>query len=70
MKIVKLPLNSYEIQSWFHGIGFKNDKHIGEKDSNGFFHAETGLFRWHHYKITYIYSGANNDWVILKKVKS
>ena len=68
MKIDRLPLNSYQIQSWNHGIGFKNDNHKGEyKDSNGFFHAETGLFRWIDYRITFIYSGNNFDWVILRK---
>jgi hypothetical protein len=68
MKIVKLPHNSYEIQSWFHGIGFKNDNFVGEKDSNGFFHAETGLFKWIDYRISYIYSGAEYDWIILRKI--
>ena len=68
MKIVRIPLNSYDVQSWSHGIGFKNENHKGKKDSNGFFHTETGLFRWIDYRITFIYSGKNYDWVILRTV--
>ena len=69
MKIVRLPLNSYDVQVWNHGIGFKNDNYKGEyKDSNGFFHAETGLFKWKNYKITFTYSGKYYDWVIVRGV--
>ena len=68
MKIVRLPLNSYDVQVWNHGIGFKNDNYKREyKDSNGFFHAEKGLFKWKNYKITLTYSGKDYDWFILKK---
>jgi len=67
MKIVRLPLGSYEIKSWSHGIGFKHKNHDGKKDSNGFFHAETGLFRWVDYSIVHVYSGAQFDWVILRR---
>jgi hypothetical protein len=68
MKIVKLPLDSYEIQVWNHGIGYKNDSLDGERDSNGFLHTQTGLFLWYNYKITHVYYGVNYIWVIFKIV--
>lgn len=71
MQIVKLPVNSYDIQRWNHGIGFKNDSFlISEmymKDSNEFYHAYTGLFRWKYFEISHVYQGISNTWVILKK---
>lgn len=74
MKIVRLPLNSFDIQRWNHGIGFKNACfHHAEnykKDSNGFLHTETGLFRWKDYMITTVYSGMKYTWVILVKTKT
>ena len=69
MKIVRLPLNSYDVQSWFHGIGFRNDNHEGKQDSNGFFHTHTGLFNWIDYRISCHYSGKEFDWVILRKIQ-
>lgn len=68
MKIVKLPLDSYEIQCWNHGIGYKNDNLDGKRDSNGFLHTQTGLFLWYNYKITHVYCGLNYIWVILRIV--
>ena len=66
MEIVRLPKNSYEVVKWNHGIGFRNERHMGMKDSNGFFHSHTGLFRWREYYISHIYQG-ENTWVILRK---
>lgn len=68
MQIVKLPVGSYDIQRWNHGIGFKNQRTFSfMKDSNGFLHTETGLFRWKNYEISHVYEGNSNTWVILKK---
>lgn len=49
---VEVPSDATEIQTWNHGIGFKT-KIIDRKpdDTNGFYHTETGLFRWKNWKI-------------------
>ena len=49
---VEVPKDATYIQVWIHGIGFKT-KLINRKsdDSNGFYHLETGLFRWKDFEI-------------------
>ena len=49
---VEVPKDATEIQIWNHGIGFKT-KLIDRMpdDTNGFYHLETGLFRWKGFEI-------------------
>lgn len=51
LKAVYVPKGAYDIQVWNHGIGFRHDDYDGMKDSNGFYHTETGLFKWSEFKI-------------------
>ena len=51
LKAVYIPHGSYDVQVWNHGIGFKHDDYDGNKDSNGFHHVETGLFRWGGFRV-------------------
>jgi len=50
---VEIPFDATEVQTWNHGIGFKSEILKTDKDSNGFQHLCTGLFRWKIVKLLY-----------------
>ena len=67
-KIVKLPIGSYDIQVWNHGIGFKHNSYQGETDTNGFYHTHTGLGRWCDYEIISIKT--EKDYIVVELTKN
>lgn len=48
---VEIPFDATEVQIWNHGIGFKSEILKTGKDSNGFQHLCTGLFRWRNWEV-------------------